>query len=334
MKLKNDWPKVVLLIALFLMGVGLVFVQIDRSDNATKLESALLSGFQFLISLAFTWILSFWVFEISHKDKQKKFALGAFRRIKEIERNIIRTSDYVDDVIRNGEDTRPSLGIIRANLRNARDTVLSSIYDWSDIIEDEIEISAQIEKLERSMSAESEQGPKSTSHEIEKLSQKLPPSLRQVVRDDHILDETKQAADYLRRELRENGYLDLRGFWEARDAFMRNISNLKPGDPVYIARGITKNRPGPILAYDADGNSLGVITNRCAVLNSPYDVFANALDRVFEGALRPKLFGGNPIEAIIKEVDNSNIDTDPKRKRFEVWISKDKLDALAIDKAA
>lgn len=88
--LKNDWPKIVVLFLLFLLCVALVLIQVGRSEIATKLESALLSGLQFLASLAFAWVLSFWVFEIGYKDKQKKFALGAFRRIKEIERNIVR----------------------------------------------------------------------------------------------------------------------------------------------------------------------------------------------------------------------------------------------------
>jgi hypothetical protein len=329
-KIKNEWPKIALLITLFVLCIILVAMQIQGAETATKLESGLLSGLQFLISLAFSWVLAFWVFELGYKDKQKKFALGAFRRIKEIERNLVRTSKYLDDAMRNEDDLRPCLGVVRANLTNAKETVFSSIYDWSDIIEDEIAISAQIEKLERSISFSdgSTQTKDNTSQEIEKLSQQLPPSLRQAIGVENTQTETERAVDYLRSEIRENGNLDLTGFWEAKDSFMKDTSNLKPGDSVYIARGITKNRIGAILAYDADGNSFGVIGNRCAPLQATYDVFANALDKVFGGTLRPKLFGGNPIEAVVKEVVNTGHRENSSRKYFEVSINKDQLDRL------
>lgn len=324
-KMKNEWPKVALLLALLFMCIVVVMVQVDRSESITKLESALLSGLQFLISLVFSWVLSFWVFEIGHKEKQKKFALGAFRRIKEIERNIVRTADYVDDSIQNGDDLRPCLGVVKANLTNARDTVLSSIYDWSDIIEDEIEISAQIEKLERALSIpDDEPVSKTASVEIEKLSRKLPPSLRQAVRDDRSnRSSTKEAVSYLKQQFRENGSLNLRGFWEAKDSFMKEPESLKAGDVLYIARGITKNRTGVILAYDADGKSVGVITNRGSPLQMGYAVFADGLDELFGRTLRPKLFGGTPIEAIVTRVESLSPKTN--RRYFEVAVGADKI---------
>jgi hypothetical protein len=324
-KADNDWPKIALLFVLFLMCIGLVALQIYRSETVTKLESALLSGLQFLISLVFSWVLSFWVFEVGHKEKQKKFALGAFRRIKEIERNIVRTANYVDDSLRNGDDLRPCMGVIKANLTNARDTVMSSIYDWSDIIEDEIEISAQIEKLEQTRSAIADEPSSNiTSEEIEKLIQKLPPPLRQAIREESgSRSRDREAIEYLRQQFRENGSLDLRGFWQEHDGFMKEPDTLKVGDVIYIARGMTKNRSGAILAYDADGKSLGVITNRCSQLQMRYDVFAYALDEVFGKKLRPELFGGTPVEARVMRVDGPNAET--SRRYFEVSVGIDKV---------
>lgn len=324
-KADNDWPKIVLLFVLFLMCIGLVALQIDRSETVTKLESSLLSGLQFLISLVFSWVLSFWVFEVGYKEKQQKFALGAFRRIKEIERNIVRTVNYVDDSLRNGDDLRPCMGVIKANLTNARDTVMSSIYDWSDIIEDEIEISAQIEKLEQTRSAIADEPASNiTSEEIEKLSQKLPPPLRQAIREESgTRSRDREAIEYLRQQFRENGSLDLRGFWQEHDGFMKEPDTLKVGDVIYIARGMTKNRSGAILAYDADGKSLGVIGNRCSQLQMRYDVFADALDEVFGKKLRPELFGGTPVEARVMRVDGPNAET--SRRYFEVSVGIDKV---------
>lgn len=323
--MKSNWPKIIILLALFVLCAGLVFIQVSHSETITKLESALLSGFQFLVSLAFAWVLSFLTFEISYKDKQKKFALGAFRRIKEIERNLARTTDSVDESIKTGEDYRLCLEVVRANLVNAQNTVSSSIYDWSEIIEDEIEISAQIEKLERSISTKrDEPNEKNTAAEIEKLSNKLPPSLRQTVREPlNSRTQTLDAENYLRQQVVNNGHLDMNAFWASNDGFMSESSKLNVGDVVYIARGFTKNRTGAILAYDRDENSVGVITNRCSALNAAYDTFADALDEIFQKQLRPKQFGGSPVEAVVTEIEE--FDAKNKRQYFKVQIRKEKF---------
>lgn len=323
--LKNNWLKILVLLALFVLCAGLVFVQVSQSETMTKLESALISGLQFLASLAFAWVLAFWTFENGYKDKQKKFALGAFRRIKEIERNLIRTTDSVDESIKAGDDFRLCLEVVKANLVNAQDTVSSSIYDWSDIIEDEIEISAQIEKLEQSMSAKrDEPNEKNAEAEIEKLSSKLPPSLRQTVREQPNRESRiSEAKSYLLQQVVENGHLDMRAFWAVDDGFMGESSKLNVGDVVWIARGFTKNRIGAILAYDHAGNSVGVIVNRCSALRVAYDIFSSAMDEIFQKQLRPTQFGGKPVEAVVTGIEE--FDASLNRQYFMVQIQKEQF---------
>lgn len=228
---------------------------------------------------------------------------------------------------------------MKANLTNAQDTISSSIYDWSDIIEDEIEISAQIEKLERSISAKRDEPneinaaaeieklsnyAKNAEAEIKKLSNKLPPSLRQTVREPQNHSSLiKEAISYLRQQVADNGHLDMNAFWATNDGFMSEPGKLKIGDVVYIARGFTKNRTGALLAYDSVGNSVGVITNRCTAQKTAYDTFADAMDDIFQKQLRPKQFGGVPVEAIVTEIEDFDAKLD--RRYFKVRIAKEKF---------
>jgi|DeeseametaMP0747_FD_contig_123_23512_length_7049_multi_7_in_0_out_1_5 hypothetical protein len=308
---KNDKGKLAVLGFLLMAAIILIIVQALSANTASKLEISLISSFQFIFSIAFTWILSQVAFESSYKEKQKKFAIGAFRRIKEIERNVKRTQDYIEQSLRDENDHKSCLKVAKSNLTNAQDTINSSIADWADIIEDEIEISLQIDRLETGTEVVPYENDKSkpTNPDIEELSKKLPPSLRTKISvSDDSEKSVKEAVIYLRKLILEDGYLDLRGFWEPRDAFMKDLSRINVSDNVYVARGITNNRTGAILLYDDDGNSLAVVTNRTG---GKYDTFADALDAVYDRTLRPKIFGGQPVQAEVIEIE----EYDPKIER-------------------
>lgn len=311
---KKDWGSLVLFSILLLCSIGLVVVQVANITSPTKLELSLVSALQYICSIGFTWLLSLMVFENTYKEKQKKFAIGAFRRIKEIERNIQRTQEHIDQSLKDGDDLKSCLKVAQFSLVNAQDTVNSSISDWADIIEDELEISAQIEKLE---SADNSNGKDKAidfamSEQIANLSKKLPPELRNKnVKEPSKVEKVKEATISLGKSAIEEGYLRLRAFWEPRDAFMKDLSQLSVGSKVYVARGITNTRTGAILLYDEDGNSLAVVTNRCGQLHCGYDVFADALDEIFGRTLRPKMFGGQPVQAEVEEIE----EFDPKSER-------------------
>lgn len=311
---KKDWGKLLAFTILLILSIGLVVVQVTNSSNPTKLEVSLISALQYICSIGFTWLLSIIVFNSTYKDKQKKFAIGAFRRVKEIERNIKRTQEHIKQSLKDEEDLKSCLSVAEFSLINAQDTINSSIADWADIIEDEIEISAQIERLETlsTDNTKSKSTSDSVNQEIATLSKKLPPELRhELLVERSKVGQIKEAVVYLGKKILDDGFIRLRCFWEPRNGLMQDLSDISVGSKVYIARGITDTRTGAILIYNEKGESLAVVTNRCNELRVPYDVFADALDEVFGRTLRPKMFGGHPVQAEVVKIEDFN----PKSER-------------------
>ncbi|MCH7315806.1 hypothetical protein [Acinetobacter sp. ANC 3882] len=316
---KKDWGKLLAFVVLLLASIGLVLVQVFNLSTPTKLEIALVSALQYICSIGFTWLLSIIVFNNSYKDKQKKFAIGAFRRVKEIERNIKRTQAHIDHSLKNGNDLKSCLAVAKFSLINAQDTINSSISDWADIIEDELEISAQIEKLESSSTKniKDEAENDSAKQEIESLTKKLPPELRHKISAERSKqDQIEEAVIYLGKKIIKDEFIELRGFWEPRNGFMTDLTGIIVGSKIYIARGITDTRTGAILMYNEAGESLAVVTNCCSELRAPYDVFAEAIDNVFGRTLRPKMFGGHPVQAEVIKIE----DFDPKLERQYLYV--------------
>lgn len=316
---KKDWGKLLVFVILLLASIGLVVVQVFNSSNPTKLEVSLISALQYICSIGFTWLLSIIVFNSTYKDKQKKFAIGAFRRVKEIERNIKRTQEHIEQSLNDDEDLKSCLSVAKFSLVNAQDTINSSIADWADIIEDELEISAQIERLESSPASNTKDkvAGDTVRNEIATLTKKLPPELRHnVTIEQDRKQQVKESVIYLGKIILNDGFIKLRGFWEPRKGFMSDLSDLKVGSNVYIARGIAGDRTGAILIYNEEGESLAVVTNRCIKLKIPYDVFADAIDEIFGRTLRPKFFGGHPVQAEIVEIK----DFDPRSERQYLYV--------------
>ncbi|PKN21884.1 MAG: hypothetical protein CVU68_06120 [Deltaproteobacteria bacterium HGW-Deltaproteobacteria-3] len=317
---KKDWGKLLAFVILLAASIGLVVVQVLNSSNTTKLEVSLINALQYICSIGFTWLLSVVVFNNTYNDKQKKFAIGAFRRVKEIERNIKRTREYIDQSLKDGGDLKSCLSVAKFSLVNAQDTINSSISDWADIIEDELEISAQIERL--GSSSINDIGYKTENRNVKKeiasLSKKLPPELRHNVSVEFDKrHQIKEAVVYLGKKIIDDEFIELRGFWEPRTGLMKDLAGVEVGSKVYIARGITETRTGAILMYNEAGESLAVVTNRC--IGAPYDVFADAIDEVFGGTLRPKMFGGHPVQAEVIKIDDFNPKSERQYLRVKVF---------------
>lgn len=311
---KKDWGKLAFLLTLIAISLLLVYVQIFHATNQTKLEASLISALQFACSIGFTWLFSIIVFKNTFQDKQKKFAITAFRRIKEIERNIKRTQEHIKGALESEEDLKNCLSVAQFSLLNVQDTINSSISDWADIIEDEIEVSSEIQRLE---TLHSTNKTTNDNEKIERLIKKLPPELRhQTSIDKNNAELKKEAVIFLSKAIINDGYISLKGFWEARDSFMKNLDGITVGSKLYIAWGITEKRTGVILAYNEQGESLAIITNRCSRLNVSYDIFATALDEVYGRTLRPKMFGGHPVEATVTKIER----LDPKSERQYIQV--------------
>lgn len=335
---RPHWGTYMVLVALLLGTVGLVVAQVVTANTATKVESALFSVLQFIFSLAFAWILTKVVTEQQFVESQRKFAIGAFRRIREIERSLNRTQKYVTNAEGRTERSQGSeFAVIRAGLMNAQDAVRSSIADWADIIGDEIEVTNEIRRL-RQLKAEAdegnlegdlgrrdEKGPAAAStdtdidNQIVRLTSELPAEMRVALEEEEV-DGISLAFEYLGNQWKKNQALELSAFWEPGDSFKGNMDSVQLGATLFIARGMTEHRNGVLLVYNAQGNWIAVVLNECTEVGCDYDDFLYALERFYGRPLLPKSFGGTPLAAKVVAIN----DADEKRegRHFRLRVSK------------
>lgn len=310
-------------IALLIGVLVISFFQVINADETTKTESALFNILQFIFSVGLSWIISRHFSQLSFVESQKKFAIGAFRRIKEIERSISRAQHLLasDKRIVDGQQ-ESSHESVMMSLLSAQDAVNSSIADWGDIIGDEIHLTKEIDRLkglrrsadkfEREYLDNLKVKNKSSEdilNEISELKSALPPSLR----IDEEVDKSYQyelAETLLQNEIESTGKISLQGFWEMDDSFSGDLSKVKPGDRLYISRGFTEKRSNVILAFDENEDWVGVITNKFIQedneINLDYESFLDFFEHCIDYKLTPKQFGGVPLPITIDQIYDIN----------------------------
>lgn len=326
---KTHWSTYATLATLLISCIALIFTQIFTANTATKLESTLFNIIQFSLSIAFSWILSKLITEQQFLESQKKFAIGAFRRIMEIERSLNRTQKYITTAkLSKASDLNSKLEAIDISIINAQDTVRSSIADWTDIIGDEIEVTNEVRRLKKTRSYQSEidsdlNQPTNDSLEIireeqiEKLQSSLPAEIRVSLAEEE-KDPFEAGVEHLADIWSSRKTLELNGFWEKTDSFSASPATLKTGDTITIARGMTSHRNGVLLTYDKDDNWFGVILNPCVDIHVDYDTFVSAFETFYGRELLPTTFGGTPLKATILEI--YELDGTTERQHFRVDI--------------
>ena len=323
--------KYLLLSLLLIVTIFLVISQINSAQSATKLESTLFNILQFILSAGFAWFVSKYVTEAQNEESQRKFAIGAFRRIKEIELSLERTQKYIDNSIKKdkSKSNQENFSVIKVSLQNAQDTVRSSIADWSDIIGDEIRVSKEIERLKMLRGDESynksdksgktenaENEIDSINKSIDKLLKELPLELQEIIerRDEN---EIQIGMEELLHEWQKNGEIILDAFWEPDDTFQENLDNIKIGDEVTIARGYTQGRKDALLVYNSNNKTIAVVTNKT---DFSYNKFVNIMEDFFDRDLIPISFNGTPIKAEVINIED--FDKQIERKYFQIKIDK------------
>lgn len=332
--MQNDGtPKwhIVLFIIVLLAGVISLFIfQLNIAENATKRELALINILQFILSLGFATLLSRIITEQQFISSQRKFAVGAFRRIKEIERLISRTQKYVSESSSLArEEMHQMQPVISEALAGAKDIVRSSIADWADVIGDEIEVEREIQRLKKWRSEQDELTSRSDadqddaklediSKRIGELMAELPPELRaSVTVDEDDGYEVDKAVERLADIWREERALIFDAFWEPAAGLMESLDDLSVGDNVEIARGYAGKRINGLFAYNSNNNTIGVVTNLC---NCRYDVFTEATEEFFERNLFPRLSGGVPLSGTVEAIESVSPTTE--RQYFKIRVER------------
>lgn len=258
-------------IVVFILGLAAVtsiIVEIWVSDSqSTKTESALFGILQFVFSLAFAWLLSRHNSKEEFESQQKKFAIAAFRRIKEIEsqtRHLIRRLSKAID----GPENKycHELDIAKTLAISISDTAQSSKLDWADIIGDQIETIETIENIQGEsigyMDDLSGNGDESSNNhpgvDVNELKKSLSTELKLSL-ENRSRFSTKSI---LRKQIEENGALKLYGFVDTKWANYRDPSELHLGEPLTIRIADEGNRIATLAAYDKDGAFVGSFLNR------------------------------------------------------------------------
>ncbi|MBB1287518.1 hypothetical protein H5085_03230 [Pseudoalteromonas sp. SR43-6] len=306
--------------ALFIGVIIISFIQINNAETVTKTETALFNILQLLFSIGFSWIISSYFSELSFIAAQKKFAIGAFRRIKEIERSLSRAQNLLAPDKVGTKDSQNQQSVMFC-LLNAQDAVNSSIADWGDIIGDEIHLTKEIsrlkglrgaadkfekEYLDNIATASSKES--DLENEIKELKSELPASLR--IEEENESKMYDMAEFFLSHEINETGEIILNGFWEPKDSFTGDIKDVAPGDTLYISRGYTENRGDALLVFDDNDNWVAVITNKFMSYHDEivmdYDSFLELFEECIGYRFIPKAFGGKVIPILVTEKDEVN----------------------------
>lgn len=285
--------------ALCLLAVVTLVTQIIRCGaEMTTTETALFGILQFVFSIAFAWILSRASYKKEFEENQKKFAIAAYRRIREIEHTVSRLLTRIKSR-RSGSspEINQELDVLQEVTSSILTTSRSSISDWADIIGDEITIVEELEKLRQERSSYIEDADlraftlptegfsgiaplkerlDAWNEKVAELFERLPASLqvieRQEVPEGFSRMKTEMA---FWDELQDHKCIVLGGFWEPDTGLERDVREVDRNAVYTITRGgQIGSRSNPVVLKDSDGESIGIITNKHWA--SDYETFAAA----------------------------------------------------------
>ena len=232
--------QIALLILPVTLGGIATYLEIS-TPTLTQRELLLVNAIQFVSTIWFGWASSQIVSEEQFRQRQKGFALSAYRRIKEIEYSVDRLITRVS--LKSGESQLgPELDVIREMAISLRATARSSKADWADIIGEEIKTLEQIEEIETREEIASRddeictrlRSPESPldSPTVQRLLSSLPPPLEIQARQKLTSDTWVEARDFFKRSLEEKGHIELEGFWD--ESFEQDVFDLPIGTQLVI----------------------------------------------------------------------------------------------------
>lgn len=252
------------------------------SDDASKLESTLFSILQFIFSLGFGWIITKITSTTEFYESQKRFALSAYRRIKEIEKAVERLIQRTNSGLTSlaVENNNNSLEAVNLMAIHIRETIRSSIADWADIIGEEIETVDEIEKKEDELQKMYQEKTNSSDELLEKISKdianlksSLPSELKMVTRaklsfDDQVKENIKR----LKEQTPDDGIVEFSGF--TMQKFGCSLDDIIIDNIYDVCIDDFAGRTSVFVLKNEKGKSVGVLTNS---LGYSYPAFQTAI---------------------------------------------------------
>jgi len=320
------WQKGLILLIIVIFVIFLIAFQINTANTATKIETTLFNTLQFIFSILFAWLLSAFIGESQFIESQRKFAIGAFRRIKEIERAIDRTQRYVSYLESDTDELVKSKVIaVKGGLASMQDTVRSSIADWSDIIGDEIQISNEIKKLKKlrdnTDDAILNNEPAKLDDVNEKITQLIESLPTEIASDMDFEDDgiVLESIESLAEQWMEEKQLVLHAFYDYNGKFGSDLTQLKIGDRLQLARGMTESRMGALMLFNDDNQQIAVVMNHCTN-DCNYENFVEAFEEFYGKKLIPSVLGGNPMS--VKVIEINEFDHESQRQGLSVLVEQ------------
>jgi hypothetical protein len=278
MKRHINFDVVTASILLLLTAIVIILQILFSGPNSTRLETSLFSIIQFILALAFSWILARISLKEEFRKSQKSFAIAAYRRITEIDAAIERLIDRTSSHIRIGHpETKKELDVILEISLGVRESIKSSISDWADIIGEEIVTINKIKELQeekfmqplRSTDYNTKDKIIELNNKIEEMLSSLPTPLRLSTEAESLSYTEKQeiVKSLLDQEIVDKGFISLEGYCD--DDFDSNIGTCNVGDRLKVRIGDGKRRKSVLIAYDQDNKSKGVILNKFSAFG-PY----------------------------------------------------------------
>lgn len=167
------------------------FQAFSVSEKTTSLETSLFNMLQFLLTIGFAWFSTRAISRSEFERSLKQFAIGAYRRISDIEKMTQRLQKEILEMLASPETNDKScLRIVEAIVADTGQIVRSSTDDWADVIGEELISLEKIRRLEHEKREIStyreragEQGDVDTKiieieEKLDELRSKLPTSLR------------------------------------------------------------------------------------------------------------------------------------------------------------
>lgn len=320
------WQKGLILFIIVVFVIFLVAFQINTANTATKIETTLFNILQFIFSILFAWLLSAFMGESQFIESQRKFAIGAFRRIKEIERAINRTQKYVSYLEKDTDElVKSKVTAVKGGLAAMQDTVRSSIADWSDIIGDEIQISNEINKLKKLRDNTDDvilnNEPAKLEDVNEKITQLIESLPTEIASDIEFEDDgiVLESIENLADQWMEKEQLVLHAFYDYNGKFGSDLSQLEIGDRLQLARGMTESRMGALMLFNDDNKQIAVVMNHCTN-NCNYENFVEAFEEFYGKKLIPSVLNGNPMTVKVIEIDEFNHES--QRQNLSVLVEQ------------
>lgn len=275
----------ILIAILGVLALGTIGLEIFISgQGTTKIESTLFGVLQFVFSIAFAWFLSKSNSKSEFEAQQKKFAVAAFRRIKEIESQTTHLIERLGKAITDrGRSHIHELDIARTLAVSINETTQSSKLDWADVIGEQIEALDKIQNIQRQkaliksihgeseLPALTESNPRISTleEELDSLKNNLSSELKLMAKRD---DPTTK--EELERELSESGFLELTAFGGGSGDFLieRDIATLEIDEELLVTIEDIGDRIATLVAKDSDGKIVGSFLN---LYNGSYAEFTH-----------------------------------------------------------